>query len=118
MSEPEQLSLDLAARQRRALLDSRLAQLISVLRVCGGHEWMTARQLRERGFADRELRELVEHDDAGDVLSFPGSPGYKLFERAELAEIERAGALKNQARRMLRRHLRYVRRRHRGRIAA
>lgn len=104
-----QLDLDFAKREE---LDARLSLLIETLRRNG---WMTAAQLRGRGFTDRELRDLVEHDEAGEVLSFPGSPGYKLFDEATLPEIERAIALKNQARRMLRRHIRYQNRRH-GRL--
>ncbi len=104
-----QLALDFERRQE---LDARLSLLIETLR---GSGWMTAAQLRSRGFADRELRDLVEHDEAGQVLSFPGSPGYKLFDESPIPEIERSVALKNQARRMLRRFIRYQRRRH-GRI--
>lgn len=104
-----QLQLDFVAREA---LDARLAELIKALR---GNGWMTAAQLRERGFSDRELRDLVEHDEAGQVLSFPGSPGYKLFDEAPIPEIERTVALKSQARRMLRRFIRYQRRRH-GRL--
>lgn len=104
-----QLDLDFTKRQE---LDARLGELIRALR---GRGWLTAAQLRDQGFTDRELRDLVEHDEAGQVLSFPGSPGYKLFDESPIPEIERSIALKNQARRMLRRFIRYQRRRH-GRL--
>jgi hypothetical protein len=106
----QQLDLEFDARKQE--LDTRLQDLINALR---GNGWQTAAQLRSRGFTDRELRELVEHDERGEVLSFPGSPGYKRFDEATIPEIERAIALKNQARRMLVRHIRYQRRRH-GRL--
>lgn len=104
-----QLDLDF---EKAAEREARLNELINELR---GNGWMTAAQLRKVGFTDRELRELVEHDEQGQVLSFPGSPGYKLFDESPIPEIERSVALKNQARRMLRRFVRYQRRRH-GRI--
>lgn len=104
--------LDLEFATRRQELDARLTHLVAALR---GQGWQTAAQLRSRGFIDRELRDLVEHDETGQILSFPGSPGYKLFDESPIPEIERAVALKNQARRMLRRFIRYQRRRH-GRL--
>lgn len=106
-----QLALDFERKQE---LDSRLGELIRTL---AGQGWTTAAQLRGQGFTDRELRELVQHDRTGQVLSFPGSPGYKLFDEATIPEIERAIALKNQARAMLVRHIRYQNRRH-GRLPA
>jgi hypothetical protein len=106
-----QLDLDFSKAE---VLDARLAELIHVLR---GNGWVKASRLRELGFTDRQLRLLVEHDEAGDVLSFPGSPGYKLFDEATIPEILRCKALKNQVRGMLRRYLRYWRRLHNGRRA-
>jgi hypothetical protein len=104
-----QLALDF---DRPEVLDARLAELIRALK---GQGWVKAARLRELGFSDRELRLLVEHDEAGDVLSFPGSPGYKLYEEATIEEIGRCVALKNQSRGMMRRFVRYWRRLHRGR---
>jgi hypothetical protein len=91
-------------------LAQRLDYLLSILR---DRLWHTARDLKVYGFTDRELRELVEHSD-GRILSFPGSPGYKLFEAATLEEFQQAEALRNQARRMLSRFFRYRKRYHRG----
>lgn len=105
----EQIDLEFVEREK---LDARLSQLIATLR---GQGWTRRRQLETLGFDERELRDLVEHDEAGAILSFPGSPGYRLFDEATIPEIEKAGALKSQARRMLRRHVRYQRRRH-GRL--
>ena len=107
----DQFLLDFSAKAAASeqTLDARLDDLVRALRGAG---WQTAKQLRELGFSDRELRDLVEHDERGQILSFPGSPGYKLFDEATLEEIERSQALKSQARGMLRRFIRYQRRRH------
>ncbi len=88
---------------------ARLGELLRTLR---GRDWITAKELKVHGFSDRELRDLVEHSE-GQILSFPGSPGYKLFDEATLEEIASSGSLRNQARAMLRRWLRYQRRLHR-----
>lgn len=88
----------------------RLPDLVAALR---GRGWLTRTQLEQLGFDDRQLREIVEHDQAGEILSFPGSPGYRLFTEATLEEIARADALKTQGDKMRRRWLRYQRRLHR-----
>jgi hypothetical protein len=90
-----------------AQLDARLHDLILAL---DDGAWHTAKQLRESGFRDRELRAVVEHDEAAEILSFPGSPGYKLFRHASEAEIERIEALRTQAKAMAKRYIRYARR--------
>jgi hypothetical protein len=88
----------------------QLAYLLSILRDA---KWHTAKELKVYGFTDRELRELVENSD-GKVFSFPGSPGYKLFDFVTEDEFLQSEALRNQARSMLRRYARYRRRHHRG----
>jgi hypothetical protein len=55
----------------------------------------------------------VENSE-GLILSFPGSLGYKSFEHATVDEINRAKALLNQGRAMVRSWLRYQKRFHRG----
>ena len=107
----DQLQLPMRTTGPGDTADARLRELVSVLR---GRGWVSSRELEARGFADRELRELVEHDEAAEVLSYPGSPGYRLFAEASLAEIERTSSLRSQARRMLRRWVRYHNRLHRG----
>lgn len=94
---------------KAADLESRASDLVAAL---SGRGWVTSKELHTVGFTDRELRDIVEHDETGSILSFPGSPGYRLFDEATLPEIERSIALKNQARGMLRRFVRYQRRRH------
>jgi len=42
-------------------------------------QWHRSRELAVHGFNERELRSMVEDSD-GQIFSFPGSPGYKLFD--------------------------------------
>jgi hypothetical protein len=72
-----------------------------------------ARELKVHGFDDRELRQLVEYSD-GRVFSFPGSPGYKLFDFVTEEEFSECASLQHQAERMLARYSRYHARHHRG----
>ena len=90
-------------RERNRPTDRQLEYLLSILR---DGRWDTAKELKVYGFSDRELRDLVENSD-GQILSFPGSPGYKLFDHVTIDEIEQAKALLNQGRAMIRRFLRY-----------
>jgi hypothetical protein len=87
----------------------RLEYLLSIL---SDGRWHTAKELRAHGFRERELRDLVEHSE-GQILSFPGSPGYKAFDHATIDEIDQSKALLNQGRAMIRRFLRYKKRFHR-----
>lgn len=104
--------LDFEARQEAATqLDARLGELIAALRARSG--WMTRRELEALGFDDRELRELGEHDYEGEVFSYNGSPGYKLFELVTDAEFDACIALKHQGEKMVAKWLKYQRRWHR-----
>jgi hypothetical protein len=105
-----QLALDFD-RPAEESHEERLAELLAILIEHGG--WLTRRDLEARGFAERELRELAEHDADAALFSYPGSPGYKHFDHVTDAEFDRCGALRSQAGRMLRRHMRYQRRWHR-----
>jgi hypothetical protein len=87
-----------------------LEYLISIL---NDTRWHTARELKVYGFNDRELRALVEISD-GQIFSFPGSPGYKLFDFVTEEEFVQCASLKHQAERMLARYSRYHARHHRG----
>jgi hypothetical protein len=100
----------LFAPPRQPSTAERIAELVEALR---GRGWTTASVLAGLGFNDRELRDLVEHAD-GRILSFPGSPGYRLFDEASLKEINRSAALRSQGRTMLRRWIAYQRRLHRS----
>lgn len=89
---------------------NRLSLLVGVLR---DGLWHTARELKVHGFSDRELRLLVEDSD-GQIFSFPGSPGYKLFDFVTEEEFGQCSSLKHQAERMLARYSRYHTRHHKG----
>jgi hypothetical protein len=112
MVATSQLELCLPRAVDTADLEAAKRALVEVL---SGRGWMTARELREMGFNDRVLRLIVEADEDGEILSYPGSPGYRLFDEAPFAELDGVKALKSQGRAMLRRFVRYERRRH-GRI--
>ena len=101
---------DLPLFRSQLAADQQLNHLLSIL---ADARWHTAKELKIYGFSDRELRILVENAD-GQILSFPGSPGYKLFTAATIDEIEQSKALLNQGRAMIRRFLRYKKRFHRG----
>ena len=87
------------------VLAARLLELMSAL---GDGEWHNARGLSELGFVDRELRVLVEHS-AGQIFSYPGSPGYKLLASTTHEEFQRATALLNQGKKMIHRFVEYKR---------
>ena len=105
--------LDLPLFRQPALARTLEPSLKKLLSILGDRRWHTAKELKVHGFGDRELRDLVENAD-GRVLSYPGSPGYKLFEAATLEEFRAADALRNQGRAMWRRWIRYQNRYHRG----
>ena len=107
-------------RQQQLLPDPAIAgriatahtHLVALLR---GRRWVRARELARHGFPDRMLRLIVEHDTRAEILSYPGSPGYCLYEEATLQEIQAAEAMRRQIRKMTARYTRLVRRRH-GRL--
>src|ERR1043165_7599440 len=108
-----QSPLPLFAGERPADSPTFLADRNLLLRILGDAQWHTARELKVHGFTDRELRELVENSD-GQIFSFPGSPGYKLFDFVTEDEFQQCSSLKHQAERMLARYSRYQARHHRG----
>lgn len=90
------------------------SNLLSILEgLLSDGRWHKRRELEVHGFTDRELRELVENSD-GRIFSFPGSPGYKLFDFVTEEEFSQCASLKHQAERMLARYARYHARHHRG----
>ena len=96
--------------ERAAIISKRRDRLIEILRSAG--DWVCAKTLRGHGFTERELRIIVENDTTAEILSYPGSPGYKLSENATAIEFKRCLSLRSQARNMLRRFARYQRRFH------
>jgi hypothetical protein len=78
--------------------DPGIAELVEFL---SGKDWMTARQISEATkWNDRTVRELASASD--EVISYPGSPGYKLLADCTREEYERyRNARRSQARDML-----------------
>jgi hypothetical protein len=74
-----------------------------------GKGWQTAAQLGAKTEQQkRKIRAVVQHS-RGSILGYPGSPGYKLYADATVAEIHQSVALRVQARELLRRYLDYMR---------
>jgi len=106
-----QLEIDFNVKEqaKRAMLESRTTDLLTAL---AGRGWVTARELHAAGFTDRELRDIAEHDKDGQIFSYPGSPGYKIFDEVTMQEFTRCIALKNQGDKMVNRWVIYQRRFH------
>ena len=90
----------------------------TLCRLLRGQGWRTAAEIgalvtlpgtsmaaAERPWNDRKIRAIAEASD-GAVVSYPGSPGYILFDEASQAEIAHAvSAMQSQGKRMLARAL-------------
>jgi hypothetical protein len=102
MTDQHQLDLIRPRGVEREVTDAEVHALISVLRLAG---WVKAHVLSERlGWPDRKIR-AAARASKGHILSYPGSPGYKLTIEATVEEIKQAAALKHQADDMLHRFL-------------
>lgn len=100
MSEPLELGLKLPAP---AVTPEQIEQLVAVLREGGA--WMTASQIAAKieGATERSIRKIASAA-APAVVSYPGSPGYKLWANCSVAEISHAiEAFESQARDMIKR---------------
>jgi len=75
-----------------------------------GKGWMTAQQLGVAlGWSDRRVRKAASQSDA--VISYPGSPGYKLLSDCTRDEYDRfRNVTRHQAREMIGRVMRADRR--------
>ncbi len=93
MTEQAELSF-----MRPVTANPEVADLVDFLR---GREWMTAAEIsKATGWDDRKVRELASESD--EVISFPGSKGYKLLSACTLAEYEHYRlARRSQARIMI-----------------
>lgn len=91
----EQLGLTF---ERPRIEDPAIADFVEFLR---GRGWMTARTITEETrWNDRTVRHLASESD--EVISYPGSPGYKLLADCTREEYERyRNARRSQARDML-----------------
>ncbi len=111
MSAAAQPELDFTRPAAEPSAADRVAELARALE---GRDWVTARELGEMGFKERELRELAESDDGVLLFSHPGSRGYKLFREVTVEEFRHGiGALWSQIKLMTRRVLRYLKAWHR-----
>ncbi|MBV9657192.1 MAG: hypothetical protein JO295_03685 [Verrucomicrobia bacterium] len=113
-----QLALDFssaaAAKAPRVTSDD-LARLLALL---SGRGWLRAAQIHalDPSLDDRRLRAIAEASD-GAIVSYPGSPGFRVFDDASEAEISHAiEALRSQGKRMIARSLALERRHHRRQL--
>lgn len=100
-----QLGLQFNAPRRDASEDS--SELSAYLRGVG---WMTAEQIGVAlGWSDRRVRRAASLSD--EIISWPGSPGYKHLQDCTREEYDRfRAATRHQAREMIARVLRADRR--------
>jgi len=84
--------------------DTEADDLRTAMSVAG--EWRTAADVTERlGWPDRLVREVAGR--CHDIISFPGSPGYKLLAHCTVAEFRRfVDTNRSQARKMIARTIR------------
>jgi hypothetical protein len=66
-----------------------------------GHGWVTAQQLgADTEIRKRKIRAIAE-SAGGAIVSYPGSPGYKLLDACTLKELQHGDrAMRSQLRRM------------------
>ena len=87
-----------------------IAALVAVLREAGG--WLTAKVIAARmpeGTTDRAVRALASAA-CPQVVSFPGSPGYQLWQFCTVKEIQHCiRAFESQGKDMMKRALLYER---------
>lgn len=71
-------------------------------------DWMTAKEIAGRvvgkHFDERRVRQIASRSE-GRILSYPGSPGYRLTRQSTKDEIEAAHRLVHQANEMRRRYI-------------
>ena len=95
MIAPIQTELTLFRRRRVKLHADALETFLQ------GNGWMTAEAIaNDTGWNDRKIRDLASESD--HVISYPGSPGYKLLSDATREEYEHyRNSRKAQARVMI-----------------
>jgi hypothetical protein len=98
MKPPEQA--ELFPPKAPKVLDSDVAKVLQIL---VGNGWLTSGQIQAlTGWHERYVR-AVANASRGRVLSYPGSPGYKLTIEAAKEEVDAADILGHQANEMRRR---------------
>jgi len=101
-----EISFDTKVEKSPAATVGEVAKLVELLR---GEGWQTAEALavRSGGWSDRKVRRVASAAVPG-VVSFPGSPGYKLWDECSVDDINHAiEAFESQARDMAARALLY-----------
>lgn len=80
--------------------------VVDALKTCA--EWLTAAEIAFfTGFTDRKVRQIAAAA-MPQIVSFPGSPGYRLFERCTVEEINHCiEAFESQGRDMMKRAILY-----------
>ncbi len=85
-----QLEMRLRADPKAIKLAADVQRLITILR---GRGWCTAKQLVQiaagMNLTERRLRQIAAASDAA-IVSWPGSPGYTLFDETTEADIDHA----------------------------
>jgi hypothetical protein len=75
-----------------------------LIRILDNRGWLTAAQLSQAtGLTDRKIRSIAAATPK--ILSYPGSPGYKLTRQATPEEIDAAVTLKTQGQSMISRYV-------------
>jgi hypothetical protein len=100
----EQLGLQFSAPKTRDTDIEELVNLLADPQRCP--DWMTALQIGDAlGWSDRKVRQVAS--DCDRVISYPGSPGYKVITRCTTEEYRHyRNAMRRQARVMIGRVLR------------
>lgn len=100
-ADPAQAEIDFTSptKEPPAASVGEVARLVELL---SGKGWQTAAELavRSGGWSDRKVR-LIASAAVPGVVSYPGSPGYKLWAECSVEEINHAiEAFESQARDM------------------
>jgi hypothetical protein len=95
MPAEQQLALSF---ERQHAINALAGELVEFLR---GRGWMTAREIcAHLQWSDRAVRDAASSSD--EVISYPGSPGYKLLKDCSKEEYDRyRDARRSQARDMI-----------------
>ncbi|HWM26552.1 MAG TPA: hypothetical protein VNP98_17175 [Chthoniobacterales bacterium] len=95
-----QLDLELSTKRRAPrVTQADVDWFIDQLR--GKTEWLSAAHLGATTEAQRRRLRKIAEAAKGKIISFPGSPGYKLLDNCTLKELRRCdAAVRSQTRRM------------------
>jgi hypothetical protein len=98
MTSQTQLELETSHRAPRVTKED-VAWFVDQLR--GQRDWVTTTDLGATTEAQKRRLRRIKEMAGGQIVSFPGSPGYKLLDNCTLAELRRCdAAVRSQTRRM------------------